>query len=976
MSDPHCESEIRPLPPEVVDQIKSSVAITSLNDVVSELVKNSLDADATKIEVTIDYARGGCIVKDDGLGINAQEFQEEGGLGKLHHTSKHSGSVYAPTHGHHGAFLASLGALSLLSITSRHHQYFSHNTLVMHRSHVISRLTPAPAQHDISGSHGTRVSVRDLFGNIPVRVKQRTAVLELGPEDDKLWENLRRTITGLILAWKSPTSIVVKDVRKGRRIRVARETPAQKLDTTSKRNPNLTLHDIVSILSQAGYMSPEIWPAWVPISGSTSSISIRGAISTVPAPSKQAQYIAIGIEPLTPHSGHSELYEHVNKVFSNSQFGTVEKDADIDEPERGRRRKDKRFKNDGFTNRQLKSRKGIDRWPMFFLHISFRSRSPDPILINDLLEKEANVQAIIEVLNAMLFEWLTAHRFRPRKPGLRGQTNDALRYLPLKSTRSSPSQASRSPLAIDDNIAPTTGAITALEQTNTSYVGSSKSQSGVPSVDPVNLSRHFRNWSRIKSGKPDFYEKAWGRCEAARTEPTPTRRKDGSCSPLLGGRSSPECNETTFPIQLDCLHESSSASQGRSPLPNGQNPDPDGNISWIDPSTKETIIVNARTGIVAASVPRYSELEPGGHNSQSDGKTSRQGRGANGLRRLSTRAQALSSNRPKSTSWFTEFLSDWDNPVFQNAEECIPQALPQELDMQANASGTHGDHLHLAKGNKQASQGSPVFSKTRLWRDALCNAQVLAQVDKKFILVKMLAAWPSSETADSKSDSQKDILVLIDQHAADERCIVEDLLQDLCTPSSQPSIPTDHGVQSTVKTITLDPPIRFEVPESEKTQFTHCVKLFARWGILYDMMDNGRPLDGARPVSQPTSRSSMSIGVVVRALPAVIAERCRLEPKHIINLMRSEIWSDGKPPSARDDGPLPTTDPHFWLQSIGNCPRGILDLINSRACRSAVMFNDRLSLVDCRALVKRLAGCALPFQCAHGRPSMVPLVNL
>lgn len=40
------------------------------------------------------------------------------------------------------------------------------------------------------------------------------------------------------------------------------------------------------------------------------------------------------------------------------------------------------------------------------------------------------------------------------------------------------------------------------------------------------------------------------------------------------------------------------------------------------------------------------------------------------------------------------------------------------------------------------------------------------------------------------------------------------------------------------------------------------------------------------------------------------------------------------------------------------------------------MFNDPLSVEQCLDLVQRLAACAFPFQCAHGRPSMVPLVHL
>lgn len=40
------------------------------------------------------------------------------------------------------------------------------------------------------------------------------------------------------------------------------------------------------------------------------------------------------------------------------------------------------------------------------------------------------------------------------------------------------------------------------------------------------------------------------------------------------------------------------------------------------------------------------------------------------------------------------------------------------------------------------------------------------------------------------------------------------------------------------------------------------------------------------------------------------------------------------------------------------------------------MFNDMLSQKECVDLVERLAACAFPFQCAHGRPSMVPVVHI
>jgi DNA mismatch repair protein MLH3 len=75
---------IRQLPKDVVDKIKSSVNITSLNGVVCGLIANSLDAGASKVNISIDYARGNCTVEDNGSGIPPDEFKDSGGLGKLH----------------------------------------------------------------------------------------------------------------------------------------------------------------------------------------------------------------------------------------------------------------------------------------------------------------------------------------------------------------------------------------------------------------------------------------------------------------------------------------------------------------------------------------------------------------------------------------------------------------------------------------------------------------------------------------------------------------------------------------------------------------------------------------------------------------------------------------------------------------------------------------------------------------------------
>lgn len=140
---------------------------------------------------------------------------------------------------------------------------------------------------------------------------------------------------------------------------------------------------------------------------------------------------------------------------------------------------------------------------------------------------------------------------------------------------------------------------------------------------------------------------------------------------------------------------------------------------------------------------------------------------------------------------------------------------------------------------------------------------------------------------------------------------------------------------------------------------------FSNWGILFDDL------------------SASDSHLTVRSLPVGIAERCRLDSRLLIELLRTEIWKQHSKPVLSQHHRLATStsdriegeDKHFWLQKVHNCPEGIVELLNSRACRSAIMFNDELSTDQCRQLVRRLADCAFPFQCAHGRPSLVPLVD-
>jgi DNA mismatch repair protein MLH3 len=72
-----------------------------------------------------------------------------------------------------------------------------------------------------------------------------------------------------------------------------------------------------------------------------------------------------------------------------------------------------------------------------------------------------------------------------------------------------------------------------------------------------------------------------------------------------------------------------------------------------------------------------------------------------------------------------------------------------------------------------------------------------------------------------------------------------------------------------------------------------------------------------------------------------------------------------------------TIPPTNWkyFEKIGIIPSIVMDIINSKSCRRAIMFGDVLNRETCQNMLLELSKCKNPFQCAHGRPSIVPLTD-
>ncbi len=176
---------IRKLPKLLVNQIAAGEVIERPASVVKELIENSLDAGATRIEVAVeDGGRELIRISDNGSGIPADELML---AIEPHATSKLTAAdqlAAIGTLGFRGEALASIASVSRLKISSRS----SSGGVTSEAGAVLevvgdqaSDVTPS------AGAPGTVIEVRDLFFNTPARRKfLRTAPTEFGHITDTL----------------------------------------------------------------------------------------------------------------------------------------------------------------------------------------------------------------------------------------------------------------------------------------------------------------------------------------------------------------------------------------------------------------------------------------------------------------------------------------------------------------------------------------------------------------------------------------------------------------------------------------------------------------------------------------------------------------------------------------------------------------------------------------------------------------------
>ena len=168
-------ARIAQLSTSIINKIAAGEVIERPASVVKELVENSVDAGATRIDVTVEDGGSALIrIVDNGSGIDPDQIEL---AVDSHATSKITTAddlFSVASMGFRGEALASISEVSSMIIRSRTPD---HDSGMLFEIHGGKRQAPEPTGCPV----GTMIEVRNLFFNTPVRRKYlKTAQTEMG----------------------------------------------------------------------------------------------------------------------------------------------------------------------------------------------------------------------------------------------------------------------------------------------------------------------------------------------------------------------------------------------------------------------------------------------------------------------------------------------------------------------------------------------------------------------------------------------------------------------------------------------------------------------------------------------------------------------------------------------------------------------------------------------------------------------------
>ncbi|KAF9543733.1 DNA mismatch repair protein [Mortierella hygrophila] len=286
---------IQPLAPSVSDELRASLVVNSLEQCISELIQNSIDANATSIEVKVDVAGHSLQVSDNGDGILPVDMAR---IGMRYATSKCSSLQdlnHITTYGFRGEAVAAITEMSLVDFVSRPRgQEPVYSTIFKGGD----RLYCGPSSKYPRFTYGTTISVRDLFYKFPVRQRYWSDASASKLEVEL--ERAKRVVETLALVAPG-ISFTLIDMTKDVKILSCRKVDSH-------------LHRITTILGQA--LSASL--SFVKSSADDPVYAFSGYISTQGHYNRLCQYIFLNKRPVQCEN----LQRLVTHLFRQSSFAT------------------------------------------------------------------------------------------------------------------------------------------------------------------------------------------------------------------------------------------------------------------------------------------------------------------------------------------------------------------------------------------------------------------------------------------------------------------------------------------------------------------------------------------------------------------------------------------------------------------------------------------------------------------------------
>ena len=210
--------------------------------------------------------------------------------------------------------------------------------------------------------------------------------------------------------------------------------------------------------------------------------------------------------------------------------------------------------------------------------------------------------------------------------------------------------------------------------------------------------------------------------------------------------------------------------------------------------------------------------------------------------------------------------------------------------------------------------------KISLSKSMLANAEVISQVDAKFIVI-----------------NAGGVLCIVDQHAADERVSLERLERELLSRTVTSSgVAVDTSSSEMIKSLPLLPAQQLRLSSSQLTTVLQHKDLLEKWRFMFRFHQDKKGV------------------VLLSGVPGIF---------HKVATAKDFLQ---------------------FSQALGNRtsdaglikPAFVKRVLASYSCRYAIMFGDVLTEERSKELIRSLSLCHHCFICAHGRPSIVPLLDM